>query len=239
LEAGGRGAALLRQALTEGHELANHSYSHAYDLASWPSQRIAEDLKSCDGMLRQLGATPMGFRAPGYTHNDELLSEVAALGYRYDSSALPSPSYYLAKLGAMAWISLHRRRSCSTARGWRSFFGAKIPRYLERYGIWEIPMSVSSYLRFPMIGTLLLAGPEPLASLLRDAAVRQGYFHLELHGLDLADSGEGDNPGDGYGQELLSLQPELRVPLSLRLERLRHLVTARGNAKPIISMVET
>ena len=225
--------------MTEGHELANHSYSHAYDLASWPGERIAADLKACDALLRKLGATPAGFRAPGYTHNVKLLSEVAALGYRYDSSALPSPPYYLAKLGVIGWMALHRRRSYSTARGACSFFGARMPQYLEKYGIWEIPMSVSSYLRFPLIGTTLLAGPEPLAGLLRAAAVKQSYFHLELHGLDLADSGDEHNPGDGYGQELLCLQPELRVPLGLRIERLRSLLQARGSAKPIVSMIET
>jgi peptidoglycan-N-acetylglucosamine deacetylase len=238
-DAGGCGAKLLYRALNGGHELANHSYSHAYDLASWPVKRIAHDLKACDALLRKLGANPVGFRAPGYTHNHKLLSEVAALGYRYDSSALPSPPYYLAKLGVMGWMALHRRRSQSTARGSRSFFGAKVPRYLEKYRIWEIPMSVSSYLRLPMIGTMLLAGPEPLAGLLHAAAARQRYFHLELHGLDLADSGDEHNPGDGYGRELTDLQPELRVPLSLRLERLRTLLTARGSAEPIMSMVET
>jgi hypothetical protein len=238
LAAGGCGATLLRRAVTDGHELANHSYSHAYDLASWPRQRIADDLKACDSMLRQLGATPAGFRAPGYTHNVEVLSEVAALGYRYDSSALPSPPYYVAKLGIIACMALHKRRSCSTARGCRSFFGAKFPRYMKRYGIWEIPMSVSSFLRLPLIGTMLLAGPEPFAGLLRETAVNQSYFHLELHGLDLADSEDGNNPGDGYGRELMSLQPELRVPLSLRLERLRYLLTTRRNAKPIVSIIE-
>ena len=35
LAAGGRGAALLRQALAAGHELGNHSFAHAYDLVRW------------------------------------------------------------------------------------------------------------------------------------------------------------------------------------------------------------
>lgn len=238
LEAGGHGAALLRQALADGHELANHSYSHAYDLASWPKTRIAEDLKACDRLLRELGATVVGFRAPGYTHNAKLLAEVAALGYHYDSSALPSPPYYLAKLGVMAWMALRGRRSHSTARGWHSFLGARRPRYINHFGLWEIPMSVSRYLRLPLIGTMLLAGPEPLASSLRDAAAREPYFHLELHGLDLADSGGKGSPGDCYAPELLALQPELRVPLPLRLDRLRNLLRGRGEAGPIQSVLE-
>ncbi len=100
-------------------------------------------------------------------------------------------------------------------------------------------MSVSRYLRLPLIGTMLLAGPEPLATSLRAAAAREPYFHLELHGLDLADSGGKGSRGDGYAPELLALQPELRVPLPLRLDRLRGLLRSRGDAAPIRSILQS
>jgi peptidoglycan-N-acetylglucosamine deacetylase len=237
LKDGGRGAALLKQALAQGHELANHSYSHAYELSTWSKARIADDLKACDGLLRELGAAAVGFRAPGYTHNVKLLTEVAGLGYRYDSSALPSPPYYLAKLAVMGWMTLRGRRSHSMARGWRSFLGTAEPWHMKRFGLWEVPMSVSPSLRFPLIGTVLLAGPESLASRLRQTAVKQPYFHLELHGLDLADSGDNDSAGDGYLLKLKALQPELRVPLSVRVERLRTLLRARGETRPVIAVL--
>ena len=239
LKNGRRGAALLKQALTQGHELANHSYSHAYDLSTWPKARIADDLKACDGLLRELGAPAAGFRAPGYTHNGKLLAEVARLGYTYDSSALPSPPYYVAKLAVMAWMALRGRRSHSLARGWRSFLGAAQPRRVEKLGIWEVPMSVSPYLRLPLIGTALLAGPEPLATRLRQGAIGQRYFHLELHGIDLADAGDNGSAGDGYAPELKALQPELRIPLKLRLDRLRQLLRARADATSIVSILKS
>ena len=100
-------------------------------------------------------------------------------------------------------------------------------------------MSVSRYLRLPLIGTMLLAGPKPLANSLRAVAAREPYFHLELHGLDLADPGGKDFRGDGYVPELLALQPELRVPLPLRLDRLRGLLRSRGDAEPIQSVLES
>jgi peptidoglycan-N-acetylglucosamine deacetylase len=230
----GRGAALLKQALAEGHELANHSYSHAYDLSTWPKARISEDLKACDELLRQLGVAVSGFRTPGYTHDANLLNVVADLGYRYDSSALPSPPYYIAKVGVMAWMALRGRRSHSLARGWRSFLGTLQPRYMEDLRLWEVPMSVSPYLRLPLIGTMLLAGPGPLAARLRAVATKQTFFHLELHGLDLADSGDDGTSGDGYAPELKALQPELQVPLTIRMDRLRSLLMARSDARPIV-----
>jgi hypothetical protein len=238
MEAGGRGAALLKQALAEGHELANHSYSHAYDLASWPKTKISDDLAACDRLLRALGASVVGFRAPGYTHNLKLLTEVTALGYRYDSSALPSPPYYLAKVGVMAWMTLRGCHSQSTARGWRSFLGARRPQFFETLGLWEVPMSVSPLLRLPMIGTTLLAGPDILSASLRETAVKQPYFHLELHGLDLADPQGNGSSGDCYSPELVALQPELRVPLRVRLKRLRMLLQDRGDVRPIMSVLQ-
>jgi len=220
LQAGGRGAAILRQALAAGHELGNHSYAHAYDLVKWAPSAIYEDLRRCDTLLRGLGARPQGFRAPGYTHDVTLLQQVGALGYRYDSSLLPSPSYYLAKLAAIGWTAVRGRTSQSLVRGWQSFLGPQRPHFMPGCGLWEVPVSVSPVLRLPMVGTFVLGAGGAL--LMREARERR-YLHLELHGLDLA-----DERGDGYDAALRRVQPELRTPLTARLERLRGLITARG-----------
>jgi hypothetical protein len=95
-------------------------------------------------------------------------------------------------------------------------------------GLWEIPMSVTGGLRIPLIGTSLLAGPDGLSARLLAHARRLDYFHLELHGMDLADP-----EGDGYAEALRSVQPELRLPLNVRLGRLRTLLEARGGGVPL------
>lgn len=225
LEAGGRGAAVLRAALQAGHELANHSYSHAYDLVTRAPAEIHADLRRCDALLRGLGARPTGFRAPGYTHDPLLLQQVGALGYRYDSSLLPSPPYYLAKLAALGWMAARGRGSQSLAEGWRSFVGPQRPHYLADCGLWEVPVSVSPVLRLPMVGTFVLGRG---GGLLRREAAERRYLHLELHGLDLADP-----ETDGYDARLKRLQPELRTSLAVRAVRLRELLTARGGSASI------
>jgi len=225
LQAGGRGAAILKQALAAGHELGNHSFAHAYDLVKWAPAAIYDDVRRCDVLLRGLGARPTGFRAPGYTHDTTLLQQVGALGYRYDSSLLPSPSYYLAKLAAIGWTAVRGRTSRSLVEGWRSFVGPQRPHFMPGCGMWEVPVSVSPVLRVPMVGTFVLGAGGGL--LLREARERK-YLHLELHGLDLADA-----DADGYDPALRRLQPELRTPLGSRLEKLRGLITARGSAVSI------
>jgi len=229
MQAGGKGAKLLRQALAAGHELANHSYGHAYDLTVRPSAEIFDDLLHCDRLLRQLGADPIGFRAPGYTHDRNLLEQVGALGYRYDSSRLPSPMYYLAKLGAIAWMATKGLETVSQKRGWQSFMGPSQPHFMPEVGLWEVPISVSPGLRLPMVGTFVLSGPRALAA---QAAVRR-FLHLELHGLDLADPGSDTDPGDGFVKALRKRQPELKLPLKERLSRLKELLVVRGGCTSI------
>jgi peptidoglycan/xylan/chitin deacetylase (PgdA/CDA1 family) len=234
LESGGRGAAVLVRALDEGHELANHSYSHAYDLHDWASAKIAMDLGRCDALLRELGARPRGFRAPGYTHDRELLLQVAALGYDYDSSLLPSPTYYLAKLGVIGLGRLRGRKSVSQTSGIDSFIGSTAVHYLPEIGIWELPIGVSLGLRIPMTGGFLLADSLPLlgktaAEGLRNEAANTRHLHLELHAIDLADP-----EADGLDAQLVARQHEMKTPLARRLERLGKLLQARGGGTSIV-----
>lgn len=221
LMAGGKGAVHLRRALAEGHELANHSYAHAYDFIKWSAKEISADLRRCDALLRQLGTVPVGFRAPGYLHDEKMLLQAAGLGYRYDSSLLPSPSYWAAKQGARTWMRLRGRDSRSMGGYAGSFVGSPSPTYLPQVGLWEVPMSVSPGLRLPLIGTSLLGGPEALRRQLVRQAESLSYFHLELHAIDLADA-----EADGI-EHLVKHSPGLGIPLETRRERLESLIKAR------------
>lgn len=228
LDARGAGAELLRRALAAGHELGNHGFSHAYDLVRWSAPRQREDLRACDSLLRELGADVRGFRAPGYTHDRPLLRQVAALGYRYDSSSLPSPTYYAAKLAAIGTMALRGERSSSQVRGAPAFVGRRLPHYRSDVGLWELPMSVSPVARVPLIGTTLLSLPAVVSGPLRRIALGLPHLHLELHGMDLADPDR-----DALAPGLLARQPELRVPWRVRYERLRELLALRGGGAPL------
>jgi hypothetical protein len=233
LQTHGRGAAVLRRALAEGHELANHSHAHAYDFHTWSSERIANDLRRCDSLLRELGARPKGFRAPGYTHDRTMLMQAAALGYAYDSSLLPSPTYYLGKLGVLGVRRLRGRKSASQTGGAHSFVGPSSVHYLPEIGLWEVPISVSRTLRLPLIGTFLLADAVPFlgklqAEALRQEAAQARHLHLELHAIDLADP-----EADELDKTVIEHQRELSTPLERRLARLVALLKARGGGVPI------
>jgi len=228
LDGAGKGAALLRQAVAAGHELGNHSYAHAYDLTTWNAVRQRDDLGRCHALLTELGEAPQGFRAPGYTHDGQLLGVAAALGYRYDSSALPSPAYYAAKVAMIGAMRLRGRRSQSMTSGAASFFGPRAPHRRRDAPLWELPISVTNHLRLPLIGTTVLGQYGGLPGPLRRRARRMPFLNLELHGLDLADPDR-----DGFHPRLLSVQPELKTPLQWRRDRLRELLGWRGGGRPL------
>ncbi len=217
----GEGAEVLRAAVEAGHELASHSWSHAYDMSAWDQARVLEDLRRCDALLREVGASPCGFRAPGYTHGMPMLRAVSQMGYRYDSSSLPSPAYYAGKLGVLAAMAISGRRSSSRFRGGRSFLGPTTPHQRTDLALVELPMSVSPLLRLPIIGTTVLGGPRWLRTRLAAAAEHLPHLHLELHAIDLADAAR-----DGVEPAL----PELRVPLATREARLIQLLRSRGES---------
>src|SRR5690606_38242471 len=138
-----------------------------------------------------------------------------------------------AKLAAMGVMALRGERSSSLARGASSFLGPRMPYWREDVGLWELPMSVSPLGRVPLIGTSLLAFPALLSGVLKRAALRLPHFHLELHGLDLADPER-----DALLPALCARQPELRVPWRIRHERLRELLVLRGKGAPLRAAVE-
>lgn len=217
---GGVATSVLRRALAEGHELANHSDAHDYAMTRWPADAIRADLERCHQRLRALGATILGFRAPGYTHDARLLESVAACGYAYDSSLLPSPLYGVAKSVVRAALRVRGRASGSLATPPSAYRGRRHP-HRTIGGLWEIPIGVGG-MGLPLIGTTLLQLPAPWSERCVAHAIDQPYLHIELHGLDLVDPDEDPVPLDLRGRA-----PELRMPLALKLTRLRRVLEAR------------
>jgi hypothetical protein len=105
---------------------------------------------------------------------------------------------------------------------------------LPELGLWEVPISVSRALRFPLIGTFLLGDTAPMMTRLQVAALRREaaqtrHLHLELHAIDLADP-----EADGLDPALVAKQRELATPLERRLERLTKLLERRRGGVPIV-----
>jgi len=214
----------LRLAAGEGHEIANHSLDHRYDLVRLGRDEIARQIGEGARVIQQATAqAPVGFRAPGYTISDEVFEVLADLGVAYDASVFPCPVYFAAKAAKIGTIALRGRRSQSIVDTPRVLTAPTQPYRIGRpywrrgEGLLEIPIQVTRGLRLPFIGTAVtLAGPSR-ARFLTKMCVGDPLVNLELHGLDVLDARDGL-------EALRPHQPDVRVPHGRKLDALSAVV---------------
>lgn len=76
-----------------GHEISSHGYGHSLVYQSG-QKAFREDIRRAKNLLEEITGEPvLGFRAPGFSSTQEtpwFFDEVAAAGYRYDSSVFPA-----------------------------------------------------------------------------------------------------------------------------------------------------
>ena len=210
----------LRDAASKGHEIANHSLDHRYDLVRLGRDEIARQIGEGARVIEEAtGQAPVGFRAPGYTITDEVFDVLADLGVSYDASVFPCPAYFAAKTAAIGAIALRGRKSRSIVDTPKVLLAPTRPYRVGRpywkrgAGLLEIPVQVTRGLRLPFIGTsVTLAGPSR-ARLLAKMCVGEPLVNLELHGIDVLDAADGL-------EALRPHQPDVRVPHRRKLDAL-------------------
>jgi peptidoglycan-N-acetylglucosamine deacetylase len=220
----------LREMAERGHEIANHTLDHLYDLTRRDGDEMRRQVQAAAVVLEgATGQRPVGFRAPGYTVTDSLLDVLVECGVVYDSSVFPCPPYYLAKAAKLAAIRVRGRRSHSVMDTPAVLMAPTRPYRIGRpywrrgTGLLELPIQVTRGPRLPFIGTTLtLAGPDRARWLAR-SVVGETLVNLELHGIDVLDAGDGL-------QSLRSHQTDVRVPASRKLDAIAAVVEVLRDA---------
>jgi hypothetical protein len=217
-------AEIVRRAAASGHEIGNHSLDHFYDLSRRDTAEIrAQIAEGSHAIERVTGRAPVGFRAPGYTINDRMFEVLQELGVLYDSSVLPCPAYYAAKVLAIMQYQLRGRPTHSVIDTPRVLLSPAEPYRVGRpfstrgSGLLELPIGVTRdhFGRLPFIGTSLVLAGQRGAGLLTEAIAGRSLVNLELHGIDAADASE-----DGLAA-LAGTQPDLRLSAASKLATLR------------------
>jgi peptidoglycan/xylan/chitin deacetylase (PgdA/CDA1 family) len=218
-------ASTLRNAVTAGHGVGNHSLSHHYDLTRRPLDEIAREIdEGATAIERATGVRPRGFRAPGYTITDEVFGVLHGLGFAYDSSVFPCPAYMAAKDAAIASYALLGRPSRSVVdtpavltAPTRPYRVGK-PYWRRGKGLLELPIQVTRGLRLPYIGTFLMMGGVSGARFLTRGVLGEPLVNLELHGIDVLDAQD-----EGLSA-LAAHQRDLKVTVAQKLEILGEVV---------------
>jgi hypothetical protein len=232
----------LRELAKAGDELGNHSYSHPYDLARLAPDTIDDEIANCDRVLRAITRTgTRGFRAPGYDVSAAMLDALAQRSYRYDSSIFPAPGYYAAKAAVMAALAVVGRPSGAVMTNPRALAAPTDPYRPSMTAPWrrgqaplvELPVAVTKWTRIPAIGTSLLVAPTFVRERLVDAMAARSFFNFELHGIDFADAEK-----DGIPGELVARQPDLRVPIADKLDRMERILDELGERWNFATLAE-
>lgn len=206
-------AGLWRAARARGHEIASHSLSHPIPFASLPADRLATELDESRRRLEDaVGTAVLGFRAPGWDVGQPTLRAIAAAGYRYDASTLPSPALLIGALARFA-LSAGRMRPDGIGRSLRTGLRRRWPhRVRGAGGLHEFPVAVSPLLRLPFTHTLWYVAPhvfcERAARALRRSHTPLSYM---LHAADVLDL-----RCDGVDPRL-ARHPGMRLPLADKL----------------------
>ena len=238
--------ALLARAARDGHEIASHSHTHAYDLSRKAPAAIEADLlRSVDALTAVTGKRPMGFRAPGYNLTEELLDAVEKAGFSYDSSVMPSPWYWGARALAIGAHRFMGTPSSSLVGRARAFATPRAP-YRPRQGclhksarariegraLIEVPIATMG-LGVPWLGTTLALQPLPLAAIATALALSSSApCVLELHAIDLCDA------DDGFHPALVRLQRELIVQQKTKMLRLQSTLRMMSQARDMVTVEE-
>jgi peptidoglycan-N-acetylglucosamine deacetylase len=203
----------------EGHEIANHSYSHRYDLSKLSAEEMSEEIgRGAEAIEKTCGRRPAGFRAPGYLLGSGLLNAAIREGAEYDSSILPSLLYKGVKASVMGWLSLRGRKSGAILGDPREALAPHRPYRPDPESPFRIgnapllEMPITSVLGVPLTGATLTLGGTTGVGVMAVLAGRLGFVNMELHGIDFLDfESDGIDPS-------LSLQRDLHIPWQRKVQ---------------------
>ena len=154
---------VLSEITARGHEVGNHSFEHESWLHLYPPARLVDEIaRAEDSIFEATGARPLGFRGPGFSWSPQLLEVLAARGYLFDASTLPTFIGPLARwyYFRSANLSAEERRTRKMLFGqFRDGFRRLKPHWIalpSGAGILEIPVTTMPITRAPFHLSYLL-----------------------------------------------------------------------------------
>ena len=240
---------IARELVDQGHEVANHTLDHPYDLRHLSRSEIARQIEEADRSIEEAtGQKPVGFRTPGYNVDAGVIACSRRAGHRYDASIFSCLSYWMAKAAVMRWRRLRGDESGSSLTDPRTLLAPGRPYFPDRVDCWrasskpegyvEIPMATTALRTFPIIGTSLhlmgVAGIERLWPWLNRSFPH--FFSLEMHAIDFVDARDVAHEEDA--ELLVRRQPDLRIPWTKKRERYRLIFTRLAEERCPVTLAQ-
>ncbi len=174
---------VFREAHERGHEIANHTMTHAQALKSSSASDIEKEISECEQICQSItGERPIGFRAPGWNINEGILQVLTKRGYKYESSIFPTSLLPLLKF---YWLIKPRKTRESRQAMGRAIYSLypTQPYKTQRNsfkrgedGLIEFPICVTPYYRCPFLATFLFYYGQTLSLKMLSAIQKKGAF---------------------------------------------------------------
>ena len=208
-----------RETLSRGHRIANHTEGHPIDFATATYEEKRREIEQChQNILDATGVAPIGFRAPGYSLDAEIIDILSSLHYAYDSSVLPGYANYL----MWAYFVCTQRAAQGKLFGRRHYpLLSRRPSILAQYSteqsLIELPVSILPFLRIPMHPTFLYPFGMRYFNIMKHGYRLSPRHHTYLfHAIDFVDIPETTTPNN-------PIIP-LRWPWEKRKELIQHIL---------------
>ena len=187
---------LLKQIREEGHEIANHSFSHPLGLSSLPKKEIETEVRKAENAIKKItGMKPAGFKAPRWDLSSKLLDILEENNYVYDASLLPTftilPIYLFERIFGRKKLNQFHGPNLSSGFAPLHPYTPSIDS-IEKIGereIVEIPNTVVPIFRFPYHSSpVFLFGLNFFRVSYFLTRKRHLPLNYEFHLIDLADN---------------------------------------------------
>jgi hypothetical protein len=230
-------AALWREVVARGHEVASHSWSHPVPFRVLDDTALTWEVEaSREALGRACGEEVAGFRAPAWDVDDRVLRALVKAGYRYDASVFPTPA--LAASRVVAWMRGAGKSSVLSMQILGHTLAPLRPHPVLGLGgaLTEIPIAVTPWLRLPYYHTFAYFVPRWLYDLQYRSIVRARIpLSYELHAADLLDL-----EADGVDPRM-ACHPGMKLPVERKAALLRSVLSAIArdfDVKPLRKVVD-
>jgi hypothetical protein len=166
-----------------------------------------------------------------------MLDALEALEFTYDSSVLPSPSYYAAKLAVLTAYRLMGKSPVSRTGSPRiaiaptkPYRPGPNPYRKGARNLIELPISVATPLGLPLTTAALVLAPQPVRALMTLSLRKRDIIVINAHAIDFADA-----IADGIPPQITARQPELAIPVERRIDIVRDAIAALLNDRPAMT----
>jgi hypothetical protein len=222
----GDNAAILREVVARGHEIANHSFSHRNDMAEMDENTLLREVADAGkAILAATGVQVCGFRAPCWNVSTRLFRILADRGYRYDSSLVPLPFrriFELLQRIGTRWVPpfiLRNQLEWPNPLPEPYLTDLDNPWRKGQSKLWEVPNGFAAFPPVPLNFTLSTMLGDMAAPLLeRVVSFSPHPLVFVFHGLDLVD----------FHTQIKDLRlknkPGLTDPFAVKLERINRII---------------